>query len=203
MAHLFSNVMTLFLVDCPCCLAMLGHFPLIFSAIIWGLLGCFLIFLQDLGSQLQFFLSVITLTGIQMTPLTTCFWYMGLCPRPPSYPWSHSHFKYLLISTYHALDLRMSALPVFPVSSHQADHPLLPSFPVLPVKNHTALPNDLHMELTIPIVWISGTAWKPLYSFQVGFLSHFPLELLGTLFKLLRPPWTLHCTLAFPRKQKA
>lgn len=126
--------MTLFSVDRHCCLAMLGHSHLIFSAIIWGPLGCFLIFLQDFGSQVQFFLSAITLTFIQMTRLATCFWSIGLCPRPPSYPWSHNHFKYLLVGTYCAPDPRMSALPVFPVSSHQANHPLLLSFPVPPVK---------------------------------------------------------------------
>ena len=55
-----------------------------------------------------------------------------------------------------------------------------------PVKNYTTLSIGLCMELMIPTLgYTSRTAWKPLYSFQVGFLSHFPMELLETLFKLL------------------
>lgn len=106
-----------------------------------GPLGCSLIVLQDFDFQLPFFLSAVilrTLTFIHVTlqqpafDLQDCALDLTLtCPL------SHSHVTYLLTGASHPLDPGISASPDFPVSSRQANQPpLLPSYPVLPGKNH-------------------------------------------------------------------
>lgn len=90
----------------------------------------------------------------------------------------------------------------------QATHPLLPSYLMLLVKNHTTAKWFLYGVIILTLSWTFRAAWKPLYSFQLGFLSHSPRSywehlLLGTLFKLLSPPLTQPLLPpASPSKQK-
>ena len=146
-----------------------------------------------------------------MTHPITCLWSVALCPGP--YPYlsrSHGHFKYLFTGTSCPLDPGIAAFSVFPVSGHGSSYP--PSAPILPnasgEKSYDSTKWFLYGVIILTLSWTFRAAWKPLYSFQLGFLSHSPRSywehlLLGTFFKLLSPPLTQPpLPPASPSKQK-